>query len=343
MPLDELHYTYLNFIDQMTILYGESKTGKSTIIIDILHHLNNHVDQIIVYAPTDRSNDTYQSGVVPMPCIHYEVNVKTLEDLYERQEALTLVYKRANAPHVIDGLIARINDSRINKVLSDLSAARDKAVSEICKTTEGIIAEQQIAALTDRHNRYVASFKKALIERHKAKLLIGANDDERHAIKYLHLNPRIVVIFDDCTEQLDKIKREPIMQKFAYQGRHQFITTIIAIHTDKNLDPAFKKNAMNCIYTEESCMMAYIDRPSNSFGKEARRAAFEAIKSAFTPLAKFQKLIWVREEKKYYRFTAQKHPNFSFGSPLLWEYCKSIQARGGASESNNKFISNLLK
>jgi len=343
MPLDELEYTYQHFIDQLTILYGESKTGKSTVIIDILSHLNSYIDQIIVFAPTDRSNNTYQSGTVPLPCIHYEVSVKVLEDIYERQEALTLVYKRANNPEIIDSLIAKINNPMINKILAGIAAARNNSIADVSKTMDAELAAAAIEKIDAKYNKVVTGVKKTMIEKHKNRLLEMANEDERHAIQFLHLNPRIVLIFDDCTEQLDKIKRERVTQMIAYQGRHVFITTLIAIHTDKNLDPAFKKNAMNSIYTEESCMMAYIERASNSFSKDAKRAAMEAMRSAFTPVAKFQKLIWIRDEKKYYRFTAKKHDNFTFGSSVVWEFCKNIQKTGGSIESSNKFMSNLLK
>lgn len=336
---DELKYDYTHFLDQLTVLYGESKTGKSTLILDILYHLNKLVEQIIVFAPTDKSNYTYQGGVVPLACIHYTVSVEVLTDIYKRQEAFATIYKMVNNPKLLDRILARTGDAKIGQILK---AAETTFKSVIAEVGDAPGKDNIITSIEAKYMRFVEMCKKRCIESHYDKLsAMDLSTEERLALKYLHFNPRMVVVFDDCTEQLDKIKKDPIIQQYAFQARHQLITTIIAIHTDKNLDPAFKKQAMNSIFTEESCAMAYIDRASNNFSREAKKVAIDALKSAFTPLAKHQKLMYVREHKKYYRITAIPRPGFVFESPFLWDFCEYIRPEK-AITGNNKILAAMM-
>ena len=51
-------------IGKNTILYGESGTGKSTIIIDILYHLKDIIPSCIIISPTESANGTF-TDIIP--------------------------------------------------------------------------------------------------------------------------------------------------------------------------------------------------------------------------------------------------------------------------------------
>ena len=110
MSLPELELNYTHFLDRSTLLYGESGTGKSFIMVDILYQLKPYVDQIIVISPTDRQNHTYDKGIVPLPCIHYTISPTLLTDIWERQSALAAVYTKANNPEVLRALFDKCRD-----------------------------------------------------------------------------------------------------------------------------------------------------------------------------------------------------------------------------------------
>ena len=132
------------------------------------------------------------------------------------------------------------------------------------------------------------------------------------------------------------------MQKLFYQGRWAFITALIACHTDKALDAELKKNAFVSIYTEETCAHAYFERKSSDLDRDAKARAAAACKAAFSPILPYQKLAWIRDEKKFYKLTATPRENFRFGSPIIWEYCKQIQAEAGTISANNKFLQDFI-
>jgi hypothetical protein len=171
---------------------------------------------------------------------------------------------------------------------------------------------------------------------------MNLNADEQFTLKFINFNPRLVLIFDDCTDLLKKAKSNSVIQKLFYQGRWSYITVIFACHTDKALDPELKKNAFVSIFTEASCAHAYFERKSNDLDRDAKDRARLAVKAAFTPMAKYQKLVYLRSEKKFYRYTATLRKPFRFGSPYIWKYCEQVEAAAGSLSAGNKFINDFM-
>ncbi len=339
LPEFDINYKY--FLDQSTLLFGEAKTGKSSIMVDILYHLKPHVEQIIVFSPTDPQNHTYDRGIVPLPCIHYTITAELLENIWERQNALAAVYTRANEPATLKKLFDRLQTctgarAYIKEIYSKLETF--KAEVEQAET-EASVAKAKIASMELECNKLITMIWKHYIGMNVRYLeQLGISDDERYSLKYLDLNPRIVLIFDDCTPELKKLNNNPVIKKMFYQGRWAYITFLIACHTDKCIDPELKKNAFVSVFTEETCANAYFDRPSNNFGKDMKERARAALKAAFTSLAHYQKLIWIREDRQFYRFTATLRSQFTFGGDMVREYCARCQVTNGTRILNNKFM-----
>ena len=345
MSLPELEQNYKKYLDRMTVIYGESGTGKSFILTDVLKHLNSHVGQILIISPTDRQNQTYEKNIAPKPMIHYTITSELLNDIWNRQEAFAAAYKRANDP----GTIARL----FELTASDATKANIKAIKDQLKLRTSEIkaaeldenkAREKIADMEAECEKVKTLIFKHTVSQNLSKLnKCNLSEKEQYTIKYLNFNPRLVLIFDDCSDQIEKFKKHPVMKKLFFQGRWAYITTISACHSDKVLDAELKKNAFVSIFTAEKSAHAYIDRKTTDMDKEAKVKGFSACKQAFTPLAKHQKLVYIREEDKYYKYTAEKHENFRFGSPQLWEYCDKIKAdENNIVLTGNKFAHGLI-
>lgn len=347
--IDELEFNYQLFLDKSTVLYGGSSTGKSTIIVDILYQLKPHVDQIIVIAPTDPQNHTYSGEteserVVPTPCIHYAISDKLLRDFEERQQALTSIYKKANDYQILKRLFDRLNIPGVENSIKNVMNIRMQREEEIrSQFTDPAVVDARIAKINNSYREFIKLiYKKNIIDnRHKYEKM-QINDSEKFAIKYLDLNPRAVIIFDDCTEQLEKFKNHPVMQKLAFQCRHLSTTVLVACHSDKKLDTSFKSNAFVSIFTEENVAKIYYNKSSLGSDSESKARIKTVCKSVFTPLLRYQKLAWVREENKFYRFTSTPRHGFKFGCQWLWNYCNKIQSNEFFVSADNKFISGFL-
>ncbi len=342
--LQEFDPDYEYFLDRTTLLYGESGTGKSFIMIDILYQLKPHVDQIIVISPTDRSNHTYDRGVVPLPCIHYTITSKLLDDIWERQNAFAAVYTKANDRAILESLFNRlIKVGKCSEAVESIKAINARLNSFKRAMANDEDNKSKISKMESDCQKLIIKIWKHFITKYRSCLSQqDLSRDEQFTLKYLNFNPRLVIVFDDCTDLLMKFKSHPVIQKLFYQGRWAYITALFACHTDKALSPEIKKNAFISIFTEETCAHAYFDRKTNDLDKDAKSRASQACKFAFTPLAKHQKLVWAREEKKFFRWTATPRPNLQFGCPIIWEYCNAIKIEAGTMPSNNKFIGGFM-
>lgn len=341
----DLEITHEKIIDKSSIVYGESGTGKSYIIVDMLHALRPHIDQIIVFAPTDRQNHTYDKGIVPLPFIHYTITPKLLTDIWNRQEALVAVYTQSNNPSVLRSLFKKISESRrspAENVIAEINLKLKSSEREMMNLgMEESQYKAKVSEMKEDCEKLISQIYKTYITKETPNLSrMQLTQQEQFALKYHAMNPRLVIVFDDCTDLIKKYKGHDVMQKIFYQGRHSKITAIIAVHTDKVLDSELKKNAAISIFTEMPCATAYFMRQSTSLDRESQARAIAACKIAFgDPARPFQKLAYIRHEKKYYKFVAQKREGFTFGSTIIRSFCKMIAVESGKVSADNQFIS----
>lgn len=344
MSVPDLEITHEKFLDKTSLILGESGTGKSVIIVDMLHALRPHIDQILVIAPTDRQNHTYDGGIVPLPFIHYTITPQLLTSIWARQEALSSVYTRSNDKKVLAQLFSRIPTARrraVDEAIIEVTSRLRNTERELAGT--GLDESQMKAKIGDLRSecdKFILQVHKTFITRETQYLAsLDLSEDEVFSLKYHGMNPRIVIIFDDCTDLIKKYRANDVMQKIFYQGRHSFITAILAVHTDKALDAELKKNAAVTIFTEQPCAAGYITRPSTNLDKEAQARALAACKIAFgDPTRPFQKLAYVRHEKKYYKFCAERRSGFSFGSTIVKTFGQHAAADKGKVSADNQFI-----
>jgi Cdc6-like AAA superfamily ATPase len=111
------------FIDRTVAIYGPSKTGKTVITKHIMKAVNGHIEQIIIVAPSEPSNRSYE-GVVDPPFIHYRLYLadpanpkkddgakgalRFLEAVWKRQEMMAAIYTRANNAEILAQLYGRL-------------------------------------------------------------------------------------------------------------------------------------------------------------------------------------------------------------------------------------------
>ena len=331
LPEIDLHYSL--FLNKATVIYGESGTGKTVILKDILYLLKNYVDQIIVFSQTDKQTRSYGGTIVPSVMVHDNITDELLNDIYKRQEVLASVYDKVWNMEIIESLFSRIQ--------SDVNGQRN-AIAQIERAI-GIIADSDIQAedknkKKDELMRYIKLiYKHAISENASALQKESLTEDEKYSLKYINLNPNLVILFDDCTALIDKFKKHFVINSLFFQGRHLKITTLLAIHTDKVLLPEHKKNSYVNIFTNDIAAHGYANRPSSDLDKASKIKFDNAVRVAFTDAAKYQKLLYIRDTRKFYRFCATPRDQFEFCSPTIRAFCEEIAASSGSLSKANKF------
>lgn len=322
-------------LDKTIMIYGETKCGKSRIIIDILHTIQGKIDQILVFSPMDQQNKTYSAGYVPITCIHYDISKDMLDTIWERQNALMAAWKRAMNVDTLRSLFMRVSTSKGIDAVTTINSEFARAVAELRRSgTPDVIAK--IEDMEKARDDALTKIYKYYIDRSRDQLShMTLNEDETYSLKFIDFNPRIVIIFDDCTDIIQTLRNYPVMKKIFNQGRHAGITMIIAGHTDKCLLPEQRKSAFLSIFASEQAASQFFERKDLS--DSLRRRGLDATRTAFTPMKKFQKLVWERESDVFYTFTATLHDVFRFGSKKLWEFNDRIKSDGEFGQVGNRF------
>lgn len=341
MSVSEFIPQYKHFLDKSTIIYGETGTGKSFIVGDIMHSLKSQIDQVIVFSPTDNMNHTYDRGLVPKAFIHYKIEPHTLDVMWERQEALSAVYTRANNKETIMSLYRRINDAEYKMVVSTVRNKLSKHIQQISMAADKDAVKEKIDEVKHTCDEFLKTAYKECIKKHMGELgRQQLSEDERFALQYLNINPRLLLIFDDCTDLLSRLKTNKIIQKLFYQGRHCYVTIIIACHTDKALASEIRAQSFINIFTEDKTFRAYFKR--TDCDRESKKEAEKVCSAVFTPLKKHQKLVITRRDGKYHKYTAAEHPGFKFCSNIVQNYSSRLEAKGNSMPKNNRFLRGFM-
>lgn len=337
--IPEWHPDAKSLLNRLTMIIGESGTGKSYLIKHLMSVLQPHIPQIVVFSPTNPQNHTYDNeGEVPEPFIHTRVNIQTLNDIWDRQEMMRGIYERANDINVLRQLFARVGDPDALAMEKKLKAKFEETKQNIASSFPGDAAQSKIKAQEDNVKSILSRLYKAVVAQYadKLKKMPDITPAELHAIKYRFFMPRLLIIFDDCTEQLKAGRNSEIMQRIFYKARHLFITTIMACHTDKTFDPELKKQVFVTIFTAPECFATYVDRASNGLDKPQRQHAHNVKSIVFTPVAPNQKLVWDRNKKQYYKYTAS-YARVRFCSEIIRTYAEKIKRRGDEDMRGNKY------
>jgi len=337
--LEDLRLDYRLFLDRSIALYGASGTGKSAIIIDILKHLNGRADQILVFSPTDPSNKTYSSGVVPPPLIHYEFDIELLERIWARQEMMAAVYARANNPDVLESLYRKLGLDTVTKMIQKVQDSKREHIEEIMDTYfEKSAQKAKITKIEKQFKELLIMIYKKCIGDNAHRLSgVQLSPEEQFTLKYLNFNPRLVLILDDCASDIKKYEKKAVVRKLFYQARHVFITLMIACQDDTDIASSLRKNAFVSVFTSDTCANAFFGRKANDFSREmTKKVEALSMQLRWKP-PYFEKLVYLRQENKLYKFVAEIHDGFCFGSSSVRNFCRTIERSGTNMDKNNPF------
>lgn len=347
------------FIDRTVAIYGPSKTGKTVITKHIMKAVNGHIEQIIVIAPSEPSNRSYE-GFVDPPFIHYRLYLadpanpkkddgakgalRFLEAVWKRQEMMAAIYTRANNAEVLAQLYGRLpKATRLEglRYIEVINGKRGRVIERVRKqyAAEAGRREEKVKEVNEKfkkmlvllYKKYIAPLYEELWERD------DLSEDERYSLCYLTFNPRLLLIFDDCAAQLKPFFNKDIFRLLFYQNRHSFITVVLCCQDDTDLPTNLRKNAFLSFFTEPIVCMSNFERSSNKFPKPTRTLINEIVGDVFKG---HRKLAYIREDDHRQHFYHVQFPYpkpFRFGSVASHELCDSVQSAGVSMDKENPF------
>lgn len=339
VEIPKFEITAPNFLNQTLALYGPTKSGKTVYMKDTLNALRDSISMCILISSSEQQQKVF-SKLIPSELTYYEFSIDVIKKIYERQEAAKVIYDKVNDIAVLENLYNRVKSKEFMRQIMQLDAMRDKYILQLKREGNDSIsiikkADKMKEVFT---NMKSVIYKKCISYNERRLKSMSLSEPELYSLKYLYFNPNIVLILDDCSEQIKKYQNHPVLKSLFFRGRHCKITLMLAVQDDKELPSEIKKNIFKSIFTTAKVANAFIGRASQNFEKDEQKEAKKIIQYIYKDSKiKHLMLAYDREDiENPFRCTvAQEQLERRFGAPLLHIYCQKIRKDGYNNLNSN--------
>ena len=334
--IPEIALTPNKILDRTIVLYGRSNSGKSVFIKYILKLIRDYVPVAFVISPTEPANRAYEK-FVDKSMIHFDLTAAKgedgfLEKFWQWASIRSSIYHKVNRREVLMSLYARVRTPELDKIINKVEQKKDELIKNMPFAKHDEVEKN--------YNELLVKVVKKHIQQHKHHLMRNANDlteDEMYTLTYLDLNPRVVLVFDDCASELKSYFNKPIFRKLFYQSRHSFITSIFAIQDDTDISANLRKNVALSVFMTPAVAKSNFERGSNKFSKDIQKIASSIYDEIFIG---YRKLIFIDNDSNrqyFYHITAELVEPFKFGSQSLHTICSAVESEEGSVDKGNIF------
>jgi energy-coupling factor transporter ATP-binding protein EcfA2 len=363
--IQTMHLTAQMIINRSISIYGATGSGKTAIVKHILDLLIDEVDQALIVSPTESANMSFKN-YIPQPLIHYNMSMPDpkfpnnaskrlvgnkgalafIKTVWDRQDMLTQTYNTANKPETLQRLFNKVATAKKAAGLKDLKRAkktRDEFIQRLeeRKTAEGFDREEALQKVEERYTEMKGKLYKKYVGEdinRMWKMYPTLTTEEKWALHYFELNPKMVIIFDDCADELKSLGDKPEFKALFYKNRHVNLTVIFCFQDDTDLKTPLRKNSYLSIFCTSIVCTANFCRPANNYPKQVKQR-IEDIAAAIYGEHAYTKLLQFRDDPKgvvFYRFRAPRAKNKMFCSTPVKELCEGVVS-GDALRTDNPY------
>lgn len=308
-----------HFLCQSCAIYGASGGGKTTIIKHILYLIRSYVTCAIVFSRSEKDNGNYSRYLVPRILVHDVVTEDVLKRIESRQTKAKQVYDTVNNVEVLQHLFARCASppqramfEKIVRTFEDFKRQRPEGADE---ETERVYNEKRVAFL-----RAAIQPRLAMLESAQ-----DLDDREKFSLRLFQFNPRIVIVFDDCSNDIKRLKNCDTALDLIFRGRHSMCTTILAIHSEAFALPPMRANINRSIFTDPQTARIFADRESNGFPKEKRDEIVKYANRILKCAAPYTKMLFDADLPSL--ITVEPHGPFSVVSDAVRKWADASSSR----------------
>jgi len=355
-----------------TFLYGDSGSGKSTMLDHILFLLKDELNACFVLSGSESSNQFYDGKTPELFIKSNIINDKQkvvdwLSTLLKKQKDITEMCTKANdiknMELLFDYYVSNVRNVESTKCLksrNEIRAKVQKSLEEIeikfmddpkkrneekksihdsCEEILKKLYKKTIIANIDKINGFVSEKKLDL--------------NQTIVATYIMKNPHIGLVIDDCADKFKawkKIDKENLFAEIIYRGRHYSMTSLITTQGDKEFDSELRINAYNSIFTSENLATLNFTRTSNGYSsitiKEAKRIIPQLFAQPNREHKHFRKLICSKTFPNEFRFTVADiiFEPYKIGSQKIWDTNEKVMKKlEQGRESSNPLMKKLKK
>jgi hypothetical protein len=325
------------------------------IMRDILYILKDHIPNILVIAPTNHLNNSFDD-IIPSQLIFPDVTEELIQNIFKRQKTVVKLYNMVNdfsRLEIIYNKLAQLSDHNIiNQIIQSYYNIKSKYQQNLDLN----IVEKKIKLkeLDDLHKKSLTEFYKKIINKYRTQIITNSyyqskfDDIEFKIIKCININPNFLLILDDCAYNANIWSRYSEIKEIFMNGRHHKITFMMSFQDDKLLDSGLRKNAFINIFTTEIVCNAFFQRSANNFTKQERSKMAKLSNYIFNDSKlkdkNYKKLVYIKDKNPNVYYTLADYiEDFKFGSYFLHNLCDKVKKKNDSNEESfNQEINNLL-
>jgi len=347
-----------NYLNKSIVLYGLSGTGKTSIILDILYILRNHISFPFIITKSQASADRNFGRRIPRGCIKCNMSKDWLETFIVKQTERAKIYDEVNK---IDNL-KRVFDMIDNNTAAVLET---QVINDAESRIQAIELNSSLSF--PKKNSLVKGIKKArdealivlykkFIRAYRVELESVRPEMSREAqlvVKFLDFMPHALLVFDDCAFMIKIwVKESTSIKDLFYQGRNYYTTVLLGTQADKELDPEIRKSAYVSIFTTVQDVISAFSKASNAFPDRDRKRALQCANAVFMPdgvmsTDNYQKMVYVRHDiTNPFRYTIadlRDDEEWRVGAECVWELDEMLYPRDNEKKSEARIYDKYIK
>lgn len=320
------------FLNVLTILFGPSGSGKSSLIMHILNTIRDVVPVGMVCCPTNATNGDYDN-IIPAECIYDDLTADLMKKIFIRQGNVLAMYGMVRDIDILSPLFHMIADrSSIDKI-SKLDNLLETSIHKVQAAYDDDEVESVVDDMKSRHRKKVVKIMRSSIIESKRKFgKMQLTEMQRTILCNLEINPNLLLIVDDCAASIKEWRDLEETKQLFFQGRHFKVTTILTMQNESIIPVPLRSNAHISIFTTKKIATTYFTKASSGASVEERKR-IEKISSVvfansddsrpnYKKLVMFSNIV-ATEDKIQYIVANPKRKKF--GSAATWKLCERVK------------------
>ena len=341
VEVEQLKVTPTTFLNSAIVLYGASKSGKTNTSKYLLKKMKDRIPLAVCFCPSNGDNDLY-TDVFTSSCIFDSLEYSAICNLWEFQGKRKEAHKKVNSLESLTVIAKKLNCTETLRKVNNMYLYLENVLKTLTKRKLPNIAEIEAKLRTAFTTSAVQEMKigiKKNITVENAKLL---DKTECGIIRYLDLNNNLLIMFDDCTVELDLLIREgkkikdpktrDIMGQLFTRGRHRNTTIILACHRPTKLDPLIRDNAHFSVLGNRAAGIQFL--ASTLKGDNQSVAVLKALFDPVNMPHKYAKPVFDNVNQKWYYMIPDNMDGVkvTVGSTIIRKYCDKLEKNGEKEE-----------
>ncbi len=344
-PIPRVDDSKKYFLNRLTILYGTSGTGKSSLIKHILNTIRDVVPIGFVCCPTNATNGDYDR-IIPTECVYDDLTADLMKRIFTRQSNILAMYDMVRKIENLKPLYRLIADAHSNEKIKKLDKLLSKSIAQVEASYDTDDIASTIEDLQERHRKKVVRIMRSCIKDNISTIVnYNLSDMQKVIISNLEINPNILLIVDDCAASIKEWRDLTETKQLFFQGRHFKVTTVLTMQNESIIPVPLRTNAHVSIFTTEKITNTYFQKASSGVSPEERKriskiAAVIFAASDDNNRPNYKKLVVFgavinTEDKIQYIIGDNKKKRF--GSNAVWDMCDKVKRELPCAITCNSF------